>query len=195
MVMIIETYEIPRDRIASERRHPESPSLGRFSGFIAGVNMKKCAKCGEIKEFIEFDKNKTRKDGCGSWCKLCKRIRSKEYYRENKKQTAMRNKEYYRTHPELKSHMRNLYLNRIYGISVQEYNNMYIKQSGCCAICGMPQSEFRRRFAVDHCHATNTNRGLLCVKCNSAIGNFNDDIDAMASAISYLQQDYSRQAV
>ncbi len=43
-------------------------------------------------------------------------------------------------------------------------------------------------LSVDHCHKTNVVRGLLCNECNSGLGKFKDNIDVMASAISYLQQ-------
>jgi hypothetical protein len=33
--------------------------------------MKKCRKCGDVKELSEFYKDKQSKDGCGSWCKTC----------------------------------------------------------------------------------------------------------------------------
>lgn len=41
---------------------------------------------------------------------------------------------------------------------------------------------------MDHNHATGTNRGLLCAKCNAAIGLFGEDTERMTSAISYLEK-------
>ena len=35
-----------------------------------------------------------------------------------------------------------------------------------CEICGKPDDILGRRLSVDHCHDTNTFRGLLCTKCN-----------------------------
>ena len=153
------------------------------------MKSKVCTKCNKTKSLKNFYKNKTRKDGLNIWCKTCKGASAKEWYKQNKKSVSIRNKRNYlaayKMYPE---RYRGARLKRIYGMTIKDYNNMYIEQNGCCAICGRHQKEFKRRFAIDHCHSTNKNRGLLCVHCNTAIGNFNDDIDVMASAISYLKQ-------
>jgi hypothetical protein len=72
---------------------------------------------------------------------------------------------------------------------------MLAEQGYVCAICGCPETARRRKhdtapkkLSVDHCHQTNIVRGLLCGKCNSGIAFFIDDIDILASAISYLLQ-------
>lgn len=39
-------------------------------------------------------------------------------------------------------------------------------QNACCAICGKHESNFMKRLAVDHNHATSRVRGLLCYRCN-----------------------------
>jgi len=41
--------------------------------------MKKCNKCGVEKERSEFCKNRTRKDGLGSECKICNQEASRRY--------------------------------------------------------------------------------------------------------------------
>lgn len=82
-------------------------------------------------------------------------------------------------------------LQRSFGISLSQYNLMYIKQDGLCAICGKPELGGRgviRKLAVDHDHHTGKNRALLCHRCNTAIGLFFEDEDIMASAISYLRE-------
>jgi hypothetical protein len=40
---------------------------------------------------------------------------------------------------------------------------------------------------VDHNHETGQVRGLLCPKCNTAIGYLNDDPDLIQHAVNYLQ--------
>lgn len=45
------------------------------------MNYKKCSKCKEEKDIIEFNKSKNR---LNSWCKKCVRLRSKKHYEENK---------------------------------------------------------------------------------------------------------------
>lgn len=45
----------------------------------------------------------------------------------------------------------------------------------------------KRSLAVDHCHKTNMVRGLLCHRCNTAIGLLNDDFTTLKSALKYLR--------
>lgn len=71
-----------------------------------------------------------------------------------------------------------------YGISVKEYDLMFEKQGGCCAICGKPSIE--RALSTDHDHETGKVRGLLCRNCNLALGHFKDDVSLMKRAIEYL---------
>lgn len=49
---------------------------------------KRCSKCGELKEGIEFHKCSRNKDGLASVCKACSKVRSHEKYLENKAKTA-----------------------------------------------------------------------------------------------------------
>lgn len=46
--------------------------------------MKKCCYCSEIKSESEFNKNKSRKDGLQSRCKLCDRERARNYFKNNR---------------------------------------------------------------------------------------------------------------
>ena len=59
--------------------------------------MKKCSKCKEIKNFEEFGKNKSRKDGFHHQCKSCQ----KKYYEENKEQVKKRQKKHREENKEL----------------------------------------------------------------------------------------------
>lgn len=45
---------------------------------------KRCTICKQIKELSEFNKNKCKKDGLNTLCKICSQERSKQYYKENK---------------------------------------------------------------------------------------------------------------
>lgn len=80
-------------------------------------------------------------------------------------------------------------LERDYGISLKEYEEIYIRQNGVCAICYHPEPIKGRIFlAVDHDHKTGRVRGLLCSKCNMAIGIFEDRIDRLQNAIRYIKR-------
>lgn len=71
-----------------------------------------------------------------------------------------------------------------FGIAPEDYYRMYEEQGGVCAICSKAEPE--RRLAVDHCHRTGKVRGLLCRKCNMAVGLLGEDPDVLTRARSYL---------
>lgn len=73
---------------------------------------------------------------------------------------------------------------RRYGITPEQYDEMFTKQGGVCAACGEPS---KRRLQVDHCHTTNALRGLLCFNCNSALGHAKDSVTRLQSLIAYLE--------
>jgi hypothetical protein len=73
------------------------------------------------------------------------------------------------------------YLKRVYKITFEEYNMLLDKQKGVCANCNMPETQCNKKtgkvnkLSVDHCHKTGKVRFLLCHKCNSGLGYFNED--------------------
>jgi len=87
-------------------------------------------------------------------------------------------------------------LKRIYGITVEQYDDLLEKQNGRCAICRSNNSfgknyvhkKNRSRFAVDHCHSTGRVRGLLCTRCNRALGLIGDDIESALRMVDYLKR-------
>lgn len=62
--------------------------------------MKKCPKCNKIKNKNEFDKNKSRKDGLSSYCKICLKEARKKHYSINKEHINASAKSYYKKHRE-----------------------------------------------------------------------------------------------
>lgn len=68
-----------------------------------------------------------------------------------------------------------------YGITEDEYAEMHAQQEGRCAIC-LEETDLQ----VDHCHAAGHVRGLLCGRCNKALGLFDDDPARLQAAILYL---------
>ena len=72
-------------------------------------------------------------------------------------------------------------LQRRYGITPAQYDALLAAQDGC-AICGDKGS----RLTVDHCHFTDTVRGLLCHGCNLGLGKFNDSPALVERALHYL---------
>ena len=80
---------------------------------------------------------------------------------------------------------------REYGITIEQYKEMSEKQNGLCAICHKPETQERKgikySLAVDHCHRTGKVRGLLCFKCNSAMGSFEKRDIPVSNIEEYLE--------
>lgn len=78
-----------------------------------------------------------------------------------------------------------------YGITASDYFDMLKAQDNKCASCG--DSETARKndvlipLAIDHCHSTGKVRGLLCLGCNTGLGNFKDSTERMLRGIQYLR--------
>ena len=75
----------------------------------------------------------------------------------------------------------------VYGLSLDEYKHLFIKQNNSCAICKCVFSN-KKHTHVDHCHITNKVRALLCHGCNTAIGLFKESPENLKSALKYLQK-------
>ena len=91
-----------------------------------------------------------------------------------------------------KGKLNNYHLKK-YGVSDKQYEGLLTEQHGVCAICHEPEKAERKtgspiRLSVDHCHATGKVRGLLCQKCNTALGMLDDSTAKAHSLITYLEQ-------
>jgi len=92
---------------------------------------------------------------------------------------------------------RELYLQQHYGISIEEYTKMLDKNSGGCYICGRTKKENSgKNLSVDHDHSCCNKekgscgkcvRGLLCDKCNRAIGLLDDNYNSAINLANYLK--------
>lgn len=104
---------------------------------------------------------------------LCRRLESKKRYEEN---------------PEVKEKMirnsKEYHIKKSYGLSYEEYEEMFQIHENKCAICG---TEPERKLHVDHCHSSGNIRGLLCAECNLGLGLFKDNKNFLQSAIQYLE--------
>ena len=124
--------------------------------------MKECRFCKKEKSLDEFHKHPLTKDKRQSFCKPCALFHRNSIGKHNQ-------------------------LKKRYGISLEQYNEMFVKQEGKCAICKQHQMNFKVSLAVDHCHTTGKVRGLLCASCNRALGYFRDSTENLKIALSYLE--------
>lgn len=85
---------------------------------------------------------------------------------------------------------RNVTLKKLYGITLQIYNELLEEQDGLCAICRIPQEQSNSRFHVDHDHINKTIRGILCHNCNVALGHVKEDEKIIKAMLTYLKGEY-----
>jgi hypothetical protein len=76
---------------------------------------------------------------------------------------------------------------RRYNLTPAQYQAILAEQAGCCAICQEQPVPPAPGLAIDHCHNSTRVRGLLCHKCNRALGLFGDDTVKLHAAIAYLE--------
>lgn len=138
------------------------------------MDTKQCQMCKITKPVAEFYKSKQSKTGYCSYCRDCKLEANKRS--DSKRLTENREK--------FLDQRKNWHLKRVFGITLDEYRGMLKKQNEVCAIC--LKKDTGKMLAVDHCHKTKVIRGLLCQKCNRAIGQLDDDIQRLNRAIGYL---------
>lgn len=82
--------------------------------------------------------------------------------------------------------VKNSELRKRFGITLEDYTNMYNEQDGKCKICNIQGNIVGFSLCVDHNHDTGKVRGLLCNTCNLGIGNLKDSVDNLKRAIEYL---------
>lgn len=89
---------------------------------------------------------------------------------------------------EYKEYTRETHLMRKYKLPIERYNQMLVEQDNKCFICGYDFGQKQGDIYVDHCHTTKQVRGLLCQNCNTGLGSFKDNTDALQKAIEYLKR-------
>jgi hypothetical protein len=145
---------------------------------------KNCTKCKQIQEIDQFPKHKHYKDGLSSWCRKCLRSNTDAWEVRNKERKALKGKQWQSRNPRSRANSK--FKDR-YGITIDIYDKMVLKQNGQCAICHKNAIDnLKGKLFVDHCHETSVVRGLLCHECNSGIGNFKDNIELLIRAVKYL---------
>ena len=152
------------------------------------MQTKKCSKCGETKSVEEFNKNATGKNGLQSQCGACMAAYSRAWRAANPEAKKAYSAAYYTANREAEIARCKAYnRKRFTGMTPDVYNQLFNDQGGCCAICGTHQNNLKKALNADHCHHTGDTRGLLCTKCNTAIGMLDDNPDLGQAATEYLR--------
>ena len=146
-------------------RGPETPN-----------GMKWCGSCKTVKPVAEFANGKGQVDGLQGFCRPCGRDKQAQWREKNREKS---------TRLATDCHRR-----KKFGIEPAEYDRIFESQGCACAICkgscGTTPSGNPRALALDHDHGTGAIRGILCARCNRALGSFGDSPQLLASALAYL---------
>lgn len=122
-----------------------------------------CKRCNLEKDVSEFPIDYRNVNWINNICKRCNGIRSNENNRKNKSW--------------------NKYNWQKRGLNLDSAYSLYNTQQ-CCQICGETT-----KLHLDHDHNTNKIRGMLCHKCNRALGFFKDNPKLLRKAADYLEID------
>jgi hypothetical protein len=76
---------------------------------------------------------------------------------------------------------------RRYGITIEQYDEMFQEQGGVCAIC-QQECSTHQNLSIDHDHETGKVRGLLCLRCNHTIGRAGEDVELLLKMIDYVMK-------
>lgn len=101
-----------------------------------------------------------------------------KYYVKNKESIKKYHKEYRKKNPDT---VKKTWLKFKYGLTLEQYNEMELRQNGLCAICLT-----ETKLVVDHDHSTGKVRELLCADCNRGLGCYKDEPIRLQRSIEYL---------
>lgn len=81
---------------------------------------------------------------------------------------------------------REAHFRKKYGITLAQWDEMFLAQGSCCAACREADETVAVRWVVDHCHTTQKVRGILCYRCNVALGLVKDQKNTLLRLADYL---------
>jgi len=118
------------------------------------------------------------------------RVYSVKYHAANKEARNEAARKLWNEMPERRENDRRKKLKARFGITLEQYDEMFNAQDGACKICKNPETIENRRLAVDHDHSTGKIRGLLCFKCNTIVGHIeNSGLEIVESIFEYLKEE------
>lgn len=134
--------------------------------------MKTCRRCSELKDESAFGICRGNASGRQSYCKACMAADKRERYGAKERDK------------------RRDQLLRKYGLTQAAFKTMLAGQKHKCGICredlDTENLKSGRGAVVDHDHKTGKVRGILCNRCNKAIGLLRDNPSHAQGASCYL---------
>lgn len=121
---------------------------------------KVCLHCDVEKDYYQFYKHSTARDGLYSSCIECTTARANRSFLNPGK-------------------------SQIWGLDRQVFVDLFESQDRKCAICRTDQFGLRGPH-VDHDHETWEIRGILCASCNQGLGLLGDDEEGLRIALEYV---------
>ena len=123
--------------------------------------MKTCTRCLQELPDNHFHKRtfKSGRVGLQPKCKKCSTEVRRGYYKPHEK-----------TRQKLK-------------ITEEQYQELMSAE--VCEICGQ---DFEGKKCIDHCHTMEKVRGVLCNKCNTALGLVGDNVNTLSLMIDYINR-------
>lgn len=180
--------------VIKARKEADPEYASRMRGYAAKyrkVNLEK------ERERQRLQKAKKREEDREGYNAYMREYNKENVYPERSKQAKERKEAHpeYRERVSTRSQMtkseywRHWKMKQSYGIGLPEYMEMYSKQNGKCLVCETERPNFGKQgLVIDHCHSKGHIRGLLCVHCNTGLGQFKDNPDLLQKAIEYLKE-------
>lgn len=155
--------------------------------------LKKCRTCGIEKPLLDYHKDKEKKYGVRSVCKLCAQKISSDYYLKNsvsiRKKVSKYNKNYVPKHTrEIDSRLQNLCTKakhrtkKEFNITEIDLFDLWGKQEGLCAYTKLPMLATSNQFNTVSLDRIDSSKGYIV-----------DNIQLVCAAINKMKQEYSEQ--
>lgn len=158
------------------------------------METKTCIRCKKTKTAVEFGLRKDRGDLLNPRCRQCERDRKRQYMNDYRAANRERSREIGRNHyARNKQRRRSQNRKSLYGISDAVRDLVFAEQGHCCAICKSTTPKSDRDWHTDHDKNTGKFRGVLCAKCNPALGGFEHSVEILEAAIAYLKKHQDNQ--
>lgn len=146
--------------------------------------MKQCSKCYEVKPLSSF-----YPQGKEAKCRPCVSEIRRETYRRHRNVVLLRVAKYRKENPEK---IRDTKLRQAYGVGSDYFDAKLKEQGGVCAVCRRNVKSIWRgketHMALDHDHTTKEPRGVLCIKCNRALGLLEDNHQSIINLADYIRK-------